>query len=86
MGCGGSKVNAVDAESVDAEGNAQQSPGNGIKSSINEETDQKAVQFSPEIRPNGITSNDGKSSLDIKIYCAGIITRAFNTFLLQLIV
>ena len=50
MGCGGSKVNAVDADAIDGRDTELQSPGNGVKTSINEESDPKAVQFSAEIQ------------------------------------
>ena len=68
MGCGGSKVNAVDAEAVDGRDTELQSPGNGVKTSINEESDPKAVQFSAEIKSNGVPLNEGKITIKIKIY------------------
>jgi hypothetical protein len=63
MGCGGSKVNSVDAESVDGGDTEHLSPGNGIKASRNEESEQKAVQFSSEIQSNGIAPNEGRRSI-----------------------
>ena len=64
MGCGGSKINAVDAESIDERDTEPQGPENGIKASIREETDAKTVQFSSNIDSNGIASNEGKIYFD----------------------
>lgn len=61
MGCGSSKVNAIDNEAIDDEESVQQNTGNGIKTSIIEEKDQKAVQFSSGVQSNGQASNEGKS-------------------------
>jgi len=52
MGCGGSKVSAVDGDAIDGDEIARQNSENGIKVSSNEETEQKSVQFSPEIKTN----------------------------------
>ena len=60
MGCGGSKVSAVDGEVIDGDGIARQNSENGIKVSSNEETEQKSVQFSPEIKTNGVSTVEGK--------------------------
>ena len=56
MGCGGSKVSAAEVEAVDGNENLE----NGIKVSSNEETEQKSVQFSPEIKTNGVSPVEGK--------------------------
>ena len=66
MGCGGSKISAVDADALDGDENANQSPVNGIKVASNEETEQKSVQFSPEIKTNGVSPVEGKH-LDLNI-------------------
>ena len=63
MGCGGSKIDSIDTEAVDGGDNVHLSPGNGIKASIHEQSDQKAVQFSPEIQSNGIAPNEGRRSI-----------------------
>ena len=63
MGCGGSKINSVDTEAVDGGDTEHLSPGNGIKASINEEPDPKAVQFSSQLQSNGIAFNEGKRSV-----------------------
>ena len=60
MGCGGSKVSAVDGEVIDGDGITRQNSENGIKVSSNEETEQKSVQFSPEIKTNGVSTVEGK--------------------------
>ena len=60
MGCGGSKVSAVDGEAIDGDEIARQNSENGIKVSSNEETEQKSVQFSPEIKTNGVSTVEGK--------------------------
>ena len=65
MGCGGSKVSAVDGEVIDGDGLARQNSENGIKVSSNEETEQKSVQFSPEIKTNGVSTVEGKIFLRI---------------------
>lgn len=65
MGCGGSKVSAVDTESVDGGNNVHLSPGNGVKTSANEEQEQKSVQFSPEIKTNGVSVVEGKRTYTI---------------------
>ena len=62
MGCGGSKISAVDAEAVD--GDVHQSPENGIKASTKEEQEQKSVQFSPEIKTNGVSVVEGKRTYE----------------------
>ena len=65
MGCGGSKVDSIDTEAVDGGDTEHLSPGNGIKASVNEQSDQKAVQFSSEIQSNGIAPNEGRRSIPI---------------------
>lgn len=60
MGCGGSKVSAVDGKAIDGDEIARQNSENGIKVSSNEETEQKSVQFSPEIKTNGVSTVEGK--------------------------
>ena len=60
MGCGGSKVSAVDGDAIDGDEIARQNSENGIKVSSNEETEQKSVQFSPEIKTNGVSTVEGK--------------------------
>ena len=61
MGCGGSKISAADVDALDGDENANQSPVNGIKVASNEETEQKSVQFSPEIKTNGVSPVEGNT-------------------------
>ena len=65
MGCGGSKVSAVDGDAIDGDEIARQNSENGIKVSSNEETEQKSVQFSPEIKTNGVSTAEGKIIFDV---------------------